>query len=69
MTLSCEDANSKFVDVVTVADFDDEERVGDILVEILTLKISRLRFGQYFEGFKIRCCLRPLLGRYFVVED
>ena len=53
MTISCEDANSKFVDVVTVADFDDEERVGDILVEILTLKISRLRFGQYFEGFKI----------------
>ena len=39
MTLACEDANSKLVDVVTVADFDDEEHVCNILVEILTLKI------------------------------
>ena len=38
MTLACEDANSKLVDVVTVADFDDEEHVGNNLVEILTLK-------------------------------
>ena len=38
MTLACEDANSKFVDVVTVA---DEDRVGHNL-----LKISKLRFGQ-----------------------
>ena len=53
MSLASEDANSKLVEVITVADFDDEERVGDILVEILTLKISRLRFGQDFEGFKI----------------
>ena len=37
MTISCEDANSKFVDVVTVADFDDEERVSNSLVEILKL--------------------------------
>ena len=29
MTLACEDANSKFVDVVTLADFDDEEHVGN----------------------------------------
>ena len=41
MTLSCEDANSKFVDVVTVADFDDEDRVGNSL-----LQIWKLRFGQ-----------------------
>ena len=31
--------NSKLVDVVTVADVDGEERVGNSLVEILTLKI------------------------------
>ena len=28
MTLACEDANSKLVDVVTVANVDDEDRVG-----------------------------------------
>ena len=38
VTLACKDANSKLVDVVTVADFDDEEHVGNSLVGILTLK-------------------------------
>ena len=38
MTLACEDANSKLVDVVTVA---DENRVGKNLLHIL-----KLRFGQ-----------------------
>ena len=37
VTLACEDANSKLVDVVTVA---DEDRVGNNLL---------LRFGQAFE--------------------
>ena len=32
VTLACEDANSKLVDVVTVADVGDEESVGDNLV-------------------------------------
>ena len=39
MTLACEDANSKLVDVVTVAEVDDEQRIANILAEILTLKI------------------------------
>ena len=38
VTLACEDANSKLVDVVTVA---DEDRVGNNL-----LQISKLRFGN-----------------------
>ena len=38
VTLACEDANSKVVDVVTVA---DEDHVGNNL-----LQISKLRFGQ-----------------------
>ena len=38
VTLACEDANTKLVDVVTVA---DEDRVGNNL-----LQISKLRFGQ-----------------------
>ena len=40
MTLACEDANSKLVEVVTVADVDDEDRVGNSL-----LQIWKLRFG------------------------
>ena len=41
MTLVCADANSKLVDVVTVADVDDEDRVGNSL-----LQIWKLRFGH-----------------------
>ena len=45
MTLTCKDANSKFLDVVSVADVDAEERVDNSLVKILKLK-----FGQDFEA-------------------
>ena len=41
VTLACEDANSKLAEVVTVADVDDEDRLGNSL-----LQISMLRFGQ-----------------------
>ena len=41
MTLACEDANSKLVEVVNVADVDAEDRVGNNL-----LQIWRLRFGH-----------------------
>ena len=34
VTLACEDANSKLVDVVTIADVDDEDRVGNSLLQI-----------------------------------
>ena len=40
MTLACEDANSKLVEVVTVADVDDENRVGNSLL------IWELTFGH-----------------------
>ena len=40
MTLA-HDANLKLVDVVIVADVDEEEHVGNSLVEILTLKIAQ----------------------------
>ena len=40
VTLACEDANSKLVEVVTVADVDSEDRVGNSL-----LQIRKLRFG------------------------
>ena len=41
MTLACADGNSKLVEVVTVADVDDEDRVGNSL-----LQIWKLRFGH-----------------------
>ena len=40
MTLACEDANSKLVDVVTVADVDDEDCVGNSLLQIWKLKFG-----------------------------
>ena len=43
VTLACEDANSKLVEVVTVADVDDEDRVGNSL-----LQIWKRRFGHNF---------------------
>ena len=41
MTLACEDANSKLVEVVTVADVDADDHVGNSL-----LQIWELRFGH-----------------------
>ena len=43
MTLACEDADSKLLDVVNAADADAEECVDNSLVEIL-----KLRFGRDF---------------------
>ena len=41
VTLACEDAYSKLVEVVSVADVSDENRVGNSL-----LQIWKLRFGH-----------------------
>ena len=41
MTLACEDANSKLVEVVAVADVTDEDHVGNSLSQI-----SELMFGH-----------------------
>ena len=41
VTLACEDGNSKLVEVVTVVEVDDEDRVGNSLFQIW-----KLRFGQ-----------------------
>ena len=41
MTLECEDAYSKLVEVVTVAYVSDEDRVGNSLFQIL-----KQRFGH-----------------------
>ena len=41
VTLACQNAYSKLVEVVTVADVSDEDRVGNSL-----LQIWKLRFGH-----------------------
>ena len=41
VTLACEDAYSKLVEVVTVTDVSDEDRVGNSL-----LKIRKVRFDH-----------------------
>ena len=41
MTLACEDAYSKLVEVVTVADVSDEDRVGNSFLQIWL----QMRFG------------------------
>ena len=40
MTLACKDANLKLVAVVTVADVDDEIRVGNSLLQIWKLRFD-----------------------------
>ena len=40
MTLACEDGNSKLVEFVTVANFDDEDRVGNSLLQIWELRFD-----------------------------
>ena len=67
MTLACEDANSKLVEVVTVADVDAEKRVDDSLVQNWKLKFghkvkfllsTNLKFRQNFEAevWSLSCC-------------
>ena len=40
MSLVCEDANSKLVNVVAVANVDDEDRVGNSLLQIWELRFD-----------------------------
>ena len=40
MTLACEDGNSKLVEVVTVANVDDEDHVGNSLMHIWELRLD-----------------------------
>ena len=47
VTLACEDANSKLIEVIAVADVDNEERVGNSLLQIWKLRsghIAKLLF-------------------------
>ena len=53
VTLACEVANSKLVEAVTDADVDDEDRAGDSLLQIWTLRFghkSKLLFRRWAQG-------------------
>ena len=51
MTLACEDANSKLVEFVTVADVDDEKRFEDSFVQFWKLKFGhKAKFCSDFEN-------------------
>ena len=66
VNLACEDTNSKHFDVVTVADVDDEDRVGNSL-----LQISKLRFGQKAKlllKLKLRQDLKLEFGQFFSAD-
>ena len=77
MTLACEDANTKLVEVVTIAGVDDENRVGNSL-----LQIWKLRFGHNAEllfslsgqdlinilKLKLRQDLKLEFGQYFAAD-
>ena len=50
VTLACEDVNSKLVEVVTVADIDDEKRFDDSCMQIWKLKFGHeAKFCSDFE--------------------
>jgi len=50
VTLVCEDANSKLVEVVTFADVDVEKHVDESLVQILNLKFgNKVNYSPDFE--------------------
>ena len=50
MTLACEDAYTKLVRVVTVADTSDEDHVGNSLLQIWKLSmVIKLNFRSDFE--------------------
>ena len=50
VTLACEDANSKLVEVVTVADVDDEKRFDDSFMQFWKLKFGhKAKFCSDFE--------------------
>ena len=53
MTLACEDAYSKLVEVVTFADTSDEDRVGNNLLQIWKLTFghkAKLLFRLWAQG-------------------
>ena len=70
MILAFEDTNSKLVDIVTVTNVDDEDRVGNSLFQIWELRIfheAKLLFRLWIGLDWIDCrvlVFPPLLGLF-----
>ena len=64
MNLAFEDANSKLLDVVSIADVDAEELVNNSLVEILKLSFGR---DWYWSGSLVKI-LKYIFGQTFEDE-
>ena len=67
VTLACEDANSKLVKVVTVADVDSEDHVGNSLFQIweLTFGPRVAGLGRLSAGAKM--AMKPFVKRVFTI--
>ena len=52
MTLACEDANSKLIEVVAVADVDEEKRFDDSCMQIWKLKFGHE--AEFCSDFELR---------------
>ena len=50
MTLACEDANSKLVEVVTVADVDSEDHVGNSFYRFFLILLKKVILGKRRSG-------------------
>ena len=75
MTLAFEDANSKLVEVDTVADVDDDDRIGNSLLQIWKLNFGykvkllfRLGAQDLVKILKFRQNLRLEFGQYFAAD-
>ena len=69
MTLACEDANSKLVEVDTLADVDDEDRVGNSLLQIRKLWFdhkAKLMFRLGAQDFEVEVQARFEAGVWSV---
>ena len=58
MTLACEDEYSKLVEVVSVADVDDENPVGNSLLQIWSLRFGHK--AKLLFRLSARCLFRSL---------
>ena len=54
MTLRCEDADSKLVEVVTFADVDAKDRVGNSLLQIWLIFCSDFEHQVWFKILKLK---------------
>ena len=77
MTLAFEDANSKLVEVDTVVEVDDEDRIGNSLLQIWKLRFGhkvKLLFRLWAHGLvkilklKFRQDLKQEFGQYFATD-